>query len=135
WLQCWTAPKERNGFRCRSRHERNFSELQIPVREVAREPAALPVAFVRWIAAAAPVGQAAPAVVRGRIAAAPQSEHSPQLQLPFYSRERALDPQRAKAAREQQSCLLQVGWFLVLVRSRNMHQIIQSPIAIVVLQK
>src|SRR4029077_3310826 len=127
------APKYRNGFRCRSRHERNFSELRIPVREVAREPAALPVAFVRWIAA--PVGQAAPAVVRGRIAAALQSEHSPQLQLPFYSRERALDPQRAKAAREQQSCLLQVGWLLVLVRSRNMHQIIQSPIAIVVLQK
>jgi hypothetical protein len=54
----------------------------------------------------------------------------------LYSREQALDPQRAKIAREQQYCLLQLGWFLMLVRSRkNMPQLIQSPIAIVVLQK
>src|SRR5262245_51407089 len=120
------APKYRNGSRCRSPHERDFSMPQIPVRKVAREPEALPVAL-GWVAAA---GSVASAAAPGRFAALAQREHSPQLQLPFYSRARAFDPQRVKNAREQQWCLLRVGWLLMPVRSRTRRQTIGLPLAI-----
>ena len=79
----------------------HFADLYPPVGQPAAAPWRLALVTIMQCAENLTDRQAAEAV-RGRIAAAAQREHSPQLELPFYSRERAFAPQTAKNVREQQ---------------------------------